>query len=65
MRPKLQKRSALKFAGRIIPEAERSGIEIATERSGIGLSLKAPLNSSFPDFHSSQTEFLYRQTIKG
>jgi len=37
MRPKLQKRSVLKFAGRIIHKAERSGIEIATERSGAGL----------------------------
>jgi hypothetical protein len=26
MRPKLQKQSALKLAGRIIPEAKRSGI---------------------------------------
>ena len=26
MRPKFQKRSALKLAGRIIPEAKRSGI---------------------------------------
>jgi hypothetical protein len=29
MRPKLQKRSALKLVGRIIPEAKRSGIKNA------------------------------------
>jgi len=40
VRPKLQKRSALKFAGRTIPEAKRSGIsdtfkKIAQKRSAL------------------------------
>ena len=33
MRPKLQKRSALKFAGRIIPRAQLSGV-ISIPRGG-------------------------------
>jgi hypothetical protein len=35
MRPKFQKRSALKFDGRIIPEAKPSGINVGFVGSGL------------------------------
>jgi hypothetical protein len=35
MRPKLQKQSVLKLAGRIIPEAKRSGMLGAVDRARI------------------------------